>query len=415
MTTLSDKLKSLGVQMGAKNLLNPSTTKIMTLEEATGGHILETINGETFIVDTIIAAKSTVPHPTLNISPSFTGLSRWINNSSLNDISLEQICFVDIETTGLSGGSGTFAFLVGAGRFDKDTFLTRQFFLRDPSEENAQLTAFDEFIAPCRALVTFNGKSFDAPIINARFTIQGWRSPLLGLIHIDLLHLARRLWPNRLPSRTLGNLEIQILNSSRTEQDIPGWMIPQIYMDYLHYGDSSPMKQVFYHNLQDVITLAKLLNYTSHLLAEPLSGIIEYGVDLIAIARLFEDIGDTMLAADLYFQGLDYELPKNIMLDAIHRLSLIHKRKQNYAEAVILWERAAQHQYLEAYIELAKYFEHHVQEYSSALYWTESAIEIVNSDPNIYKKEIIENLNHRFKRLNRLQGKQSTTSTDASI
>jgi uncharacterized protein YprB with RNaseH-like and TPR domain len=415
MTSLSDKLKSLGVQMGAKNIPAPSFSKAMSLEEATGGFILETINGETFIVDTPIAANSTAPHPALNIPPSFTGLAKWINNSKLNDLSLEQFSFVDIETTGLSGGSGTFAFLIGAGRFENDVFLTRQFFLRDPSEENAQLTAFEEFIAPCHVLVTFNGKSFDAPIINSRFTIQGWRSPLPDLIHIDLLHLARRLWPNRLPSRTLGNLEIQILNTSRTEQDIPGWMIPQIYMDYLHYGDTSPMKQVFYHNLQDVITLAKLLNYTSHLLSEPLSGIIEYGVDLIAIARLFEDIGDTTLAADLYFQGLDYELPKNIMLDAIHRLSLIHKRNQEYTEAVILWERAAQHQYLEAYIELAKYFEHHVQEYSSALYWTESAIEIVRSEPGIYKKETIESLQHRLERLNRLQGKQTTTTTNAPV
>ncbi len=399
--------------MGAKNIPAPSTTRITTLEEATGGCIFETINGETFIKDTTIPARSTAPHPALNISPSFTGMSRWINNSKLNDISLEQICFVDIETTGLSGGSGTFAFLIGAGKFEKDVFLTRQFFLRDPSEENAQLTAFEEFIAPCLALVTFNGKSFDAPIINARYTIQGWRSPLLDLIHIDLLHLARRLWQNRLPSRTLGNLEIQILNTSRTEQDIPGWMIPQIYMDYLHYGDASPMRQVFYHNLQDVITLAKLLNYTSHLLSEPLSGMIEYGEDLIAIAKLFEDIGDTMLAADLYFQGLDYKLPKNIMLDAIHRLSLIHKREQNYSEAVTLWKRAAQHNYLEAFIELAKYFEHHVQEYSSALYWTESAIEIVNSESGIYKKEITESLLHRLERLNRLQTKQNTTDSDA--
>ncbi len=412
MTTLSDKLKSLGVHIGANNLPASPHNKAVPIEEAIRGLVLETINGEAFIVDTLIPAIDTFPHPTINSTKSIHGLAKWINNPILNEFSAEQFCYVDIETTGLSGGSGTFAFLIGAGKYDGESFVIRQFFLRDPSEEFAQLTAFEQFIAPCRALVTFNGKSFDAPIINSRFTIQGWRSPLLDLIHLDLLHLARRLWPKRLPSRTLGNLEIQILNTTRTEQDIPGWMIPQIYMDYLHSGDAYPLKQVFYHNLQDVIALSKLFNHTSHLLSEPLSSAIEYGADLIALAILFEDIGDPMLAADLYFQGLDYELPENIMLEAIHRLSLIHKRRQNFSDAIILWERAAQYHYIEAFIELAKYYEHHVQEYPSALYWTESALEIVLSKPGGQDKEILKTLEHRLNRINRLIAKQNKQNTD---
>lgn len=411
MTTLSDKLKSLGVQIGTKNFPAAPSEKVMSLDEAIDGNIFDTVNGQAYIVDTNFPAIDTFPHQKLISTNSINGLAKWMNNSKLNDFSRDEFCFIDIETTGLSGGAGTFAFLIGAGKYVGETFLLRQFFLRDPSEESAQLTAFEQFIAPCHSLVTFNGKSFDAPIINSRFTIQGVRSPLPDLIHIDLLHLARRLWAKRLPSRTLGNLEIQILNTQRTDQDIPGWMIPQMYMDYLHFGDASPLKQIFYHNQQDILALVKLFNYTSYLLSEPLSNLIEYGVDLIALAKLFEDIGDTSLAADLYFRGLDFELPETTMLEAIHRLSLIHKRKQNFSEAISLWERAAQYRYIDAYIELAKYFEHHVQEYASALYWTESAIEIIISDEGTQKNESLDELHHRSKRLNRLINKQNIPNT----
>lgn len=408
MTTLSDKLKSLGVQIGPKNLPESPSEKSMSIEQAIGGNSIETLNGETFVVDTNFPTIATFPQQNPNLTMSFAGLAKWLNNPGLIDFSAEQFCFIDIETTGLSGGAGTFAFLIGAGKYQGESFLLRQFFLRDPSEETAQLTAFEQFIAPCHSIVTYNGKSFDAPIINSRFAMHGVKSPLPQLIHIDLLHLARRLWQNRLPSRTLGNLEIQILNTPRTEQDIPGWMIPQIYMDYLHYGDAKPLKNVFYHNQQDIIALVQLFNYTSNILSEPLSNIIEYGVDLIALAKLYEDIGDISLAADLYFRGLEYELPETIMLEAIHRLSLIHKRQHNFAEAISLWEHAAQFQFIEAFIELAKYYEHHVQEYPSALYWTESAIEIVRSETQSQGSDKLTELYHRSQRLNRLINKKTS-------
>lgn len=411
MSTLSEKLKSLGVHIGAKELQETPQNKVMTIEEATGGCNFETINGETFVVDTLVPAESTFPVHDFDSTKCIAGLAKGLNIPPVNDNSLDQFCFVDIETTGLSGGAGTFAFLIGAGKYEGDSLLIRQFFLRDPSEELAHLSAFEQFLLPCCSLVTYNGKSFDAPVINSRFTIHGEHSPLTELIHIDLLHLARRLWPNRLPSRTLGNIETQILNTTRTDQDIPGWMIPQLYMDYLHFGDAFPLKQVFYHNLQDVISLSKLLNHVSNLLSEPRSNVMEYGVDLIALAKLFESIGDTSLAAELYFRGLDYEMPESIMLEAIHRLSLIHKRQQNYSEAISLWQRATRYKYIEAFVELAKYFEHHVQEYPSALYWTESAITVMLSESATYKKDTLNNLYHRSKRLHRLLAKQNSPDT----
>jgi len=145
----------------------------------------------------------------------------------------EEIRTVDTETTGLAGGSGTYTFMVGIGRFEGDEFRLAQFFLRDPSEEAAQLAAIEKFLAPCQAVVSFNGKSFDLPLLNSRYLINGCPPPLAGAAHIDLLHLSRRLWRARLPSRTLGNLEAKILGLTRAQQDVPGWMIPDLFLDRL--------------------------------------------------------------------------------------------------------------------------------------------------------------------------------------
>jgi tetratricopeptide (TPR) repeat protein len=264
--------------------------------------------------------------------------------------------------------------------------------MRDPVEEPAQLLALEEFLAPCQALVTFNGKSFDAPLLNTRYLIHGWRSPLLERSHVDLLHLARRLWRDRLPSRTLGNLEIQILGSERTEEDIPGWAIPQMYFDYLRSGDPTPLKSVFYHNAMDVVSLAALFNHMASLLANPGESPIEHGVDLIALARLYEDLGEIDAAVELYLHGLDFEdhstspiapefrLTRSALLDAIQRLAMIHKHRDDYETAVTLWEKAAGYQHIQAHIELAKFYEHRLRDYQVALSWSKSALDLVNSE-----------------------------------
>ena len=165
----------------------------------------------------------------------------WADEPRFLDLDLEHFAFIDTETTGLAGGTGTYTFLIGVGRFEKDEFRLVQFFLTNPGEETAQLAAFSEFIAPCEAVVSFNGKSFDIPLINTRFIINRWPSPLTGLAHLDLLHLARRLWKARLSGCTLGDLETHILGMKRSEHDVPGWMIADLYFDYLHTGDSRPL------------------------------------------------------------------------------------------------------------------------------------------------------------------------------
>ncbi len=346
-------------------------------------------------------------------------LAAWAREPLLPEIDPHAIAFLDTETTGLSGGTGTLAFLIGIGRFIGDTFHLVQYFLPDPGEEPAQLDAVEQFLAPCAALVTFNGKSFDIPLLNTRFAMHGWRKPYDGYAHIDLLHLSRRLWRDRLPSRTLANLEVQILGAARTEEDIPGWIIPQMYREYLLTGDPEPLQRIFYHNAMDILSLAALFTYVSNVLEDPVRIDLQHGSDILALARLFEDLGATTTATHLYLRGLEHSdadterIPRQLYLDAIQRLATIHKHQDQQDEAIQLWEKAAHHSHLEAHIELAKYYEHQLRNYPAAIEWTESAIRVVKSPgyPAYQRRLQLPELQHR---LNRLQRKASRFTAGSS-
>jgi uncharacterized protein YprB with RNaseH-like and TPR domain len=416
MPSISDKLKSLGVEVGAENLPPPSPRKSYSIEKALGGQPLLTRQGETFVVEERRTTGSLHGQASLEISARLHALADWAGEAHIGELSAQDFAFLDTETTGLSGGTGTYAFLVGVGRFEDQNFHLAQFFLRDPSEEPAQLFALEEFLAPCKAIVTFNGKTFDLPLLKTRYILQGLQAPFGNLAHLDLLQLARRLWRNRLTSRTLANLEAQILGTTRGQEDVPGWDIPRLYMQYLRDGDPEPLKNVFYHNAMDVISLAALMNHMANMLDDPIGVGGEYGVDLIALAELFESMGRLDTATRLYIHGLEHEdaqtqrFPKHILLRAIQRLALIYKRRENWKEAVGLWQQAARHGHLEAYLELAKCYEHRFSDYDEAIRWTQLALELVenptmdqsSSALSIYEhRRWLDDLTHRLARLNR--------------
>jgi len=415
MQSLSDKLKSLGVKVGAGDLPAPRPSDLNTIEQVLAGRWLPTSQGETFIVEERFPPGHWHGSRPLGMTASLDRLADWAGYDAIRTMPAGSIAFIDTETTGLSGGTGTYTFLIGAGRFEGEDFHLVQFFMRDPTEEPAQLMALEEFLAPCQAIVTFNGKSFDVPLLTARYIAQGWRPPFGSLAHIDLLHLSRRLWRDRLPSRTLANLEVQILGAARTQEDVPGWMIPELYFDFLRDGDARPLKRVFYHNAMDVVSLASLLNHTASLLNDPVGQGSEFGVDLIALAKLFEDLGDTNTAARLYLHSLEHEdaktrrMPKSALLEAIQRLALIHKHREEWQEAIHLWEEGARYSHLDAFVELAKCYEHRLKDLNLAVYWTKSAIELlqvtsVNSGETLVlsdyeRREWLSNLERRLIRL----------------
>jgi len=404
MPSLSDKLKSLGVTIGTDGVeLHKKPPKYPIEKVVINGEEIETPFGQTFVINETYLKDPRKRDTHLSFSASLINLSTWIGDPYLVKRKPESFIFLDTETSGLAGGTGTYAFLIGIGQFTSEGFQLTQFFMRDPYEEPAQLAALQSALADCEVLITYNGKSFDVPLLNSRFIVNGETPPLNSFTHVDLLHIARRIWRDRLASRTLGSIESEILELPRTEEDIPGWMVPTIYFDYIKSGDARPITNVLYHNAMDIISLASLLNHISEMLDDPHGGMIEDGIDLISMGKIFEDMGEFDAAAECFERGLNYELPDNIQKLAFQRWSIMEKRRDNLEKSISLWQIAAEFKEIYAHEELAKVYEHKRRDLEQAILWTGLAMEIINSpeypviDREIWKPK----LEHRMKRLQR--------------
>ncbi|MFZ5904600.1 MAG: ribonuclease H-like domain-containing protein [Chloroflexota bacterium] len=401
MPSLADKLKALGVKVGTADLTPPKPAGRVPIHEIVPSDFRRTARGEAFVSEQIFSADYRHGTQPLTILHPLETIAAWARDPLLSSLPLSSFAFLDTETSGLSGGTGTYAFLVGAGHFEGDDFRLAQFFLRDPSEEPAMLEAMIEFLAPCKALVTFNGKAFDAPLLNTRYALHSIPSPIKEFSHLDLLPLARRLWRDRLPSRALKYLEENILGLPRTSEEVPGYEIPFLYFDYLRTGDATPLKGVFYHNAMDVVSMAALLRHMASILHDPFSGNVEHGLDFISLGKLFEDMRQWDLAARLFEHGLTHELSEADFGSAVERLAHLQKRRGDVGEAVRLWEGAAAQGHIYAHVELAKHFEHRVRDLDEATRWARSALELVKSSelPAYVKKHWKQELDHRLARL----------------
>ena len=406
MPSLSDKLKSLGVKPAAEIKPPAAGKKRQPLEELLGGRWISTRRGEAFVVEQIFSTEYRHGVVPIHMTTPLDTLAAWARDERLSSLELSQFAFLDTETSGLSGGTGTYAFMVGVGRFvavanGEMEFHLSIFFMHDPAEEPALLEALADFLAPCASLVTFNGKAFDAPLLRTRYALNSIPCPFDGFSHIDLLPLARRLWRDRLPSRALKYLEEHIMSAPRTSEEVPGYEIPWLYFDFLRTGDAAPLKGVFYHNAMDVVAMAGLLNLTAQMLSDPHGSELEHGLDVIALARLFEDLNRWEDAALLYERGLKTVLPEADFGRAIQRLSALQRRRGDLSTAVRLWEQAAAEGHIFAHVELAKYYEHSRRDPAAALEWTLTAVQHVESAdlPPYIRKHWMEELEHRLSRL----------------
>ncbi|NWF63719.1 MAG: ribonuclease H-like domain-containing protein [Chloroflexi bacterium] len=405
MSSLTDKLKSLGVKM-ANTLPAPPGSESRSIDSVVAGSFFSSPKGETFIAEQIY--DSSYSHGKFPVLSSFplSFISQWANDPRINQMPISRFAFLDTETSGVSGGTGAYAFLVGAARFIDDKFVLRQFFLRDPAEEPAMLEALINFLASCEGLVTFNGKAFDAPLLVTRYSLHRIPVPFKNYAHIDLLPLARRLWRDRLPSRALKYLEEHVMGFTRTSQEVPGYEIPWLYFDYLRTGDARPLGGVFYHNAMDVVAMAALLAHISEMLADPYDGCVEHGLDFIALGKLFEDLGHWDEAARLFERGLELGLEESDFGVAVKRLSILQKRRGDLDRAVGLWKAAAEKGHVYAHIELAKYYEHTLRDAQSAMKWAVSARAAVEQSglPAYVRNHWLREIERRLDRLARKAG-----------
>jgi uncharacterized protein YprB with RNaseH-like and TPR domain len=401
---IQDKLQFF-VRKGTSHLPppKPASASSHSIDSVVEGMFLPTRRGDVFIVEQTF--KADYRHGLSSIFCSFplSLIAQWSNDSRLADITLSRFAFLDTETSGLAGGTGTYAFMVGIGRFVEDEFILRQFFMRDPAEESAMLEAIANFLAPAEALVTFNGKAFDAPLLTTRYRLHHIPVPHKGYAHLDLLPLARRLWRDRLESRALKYLEEHILGMTRSMEEVQGYEVPWLYFDYLRTGDARPLAGVFYHNAMDVVAMAALLTHVNEMMENPYEGSVEHGLDFIALGKLFEDLGHWEEAARLFERGLELGLTEADFGLAVKRLSILQKKRGDFAEALRLWETAAANGHIYAHIEIAKYYEHKCRDVESALRWTRSAREHVEQAdlPSYVRKHWLEEISHRLARLDR--------------
>lgn len=409
--SLTEKLKSLGVKVGAADLrpASPLPGAGVPVQSVVDGRFVLTPRGETFVAEQTFPAGYRHGQTPLACAAPLDGIAAWAQASSLAETPLEAFVFLDAETSGLAGGTGTYAFMVGLGRFlsaDSETdgqmaFRVEQYFMRDPSEEPALLEALAEALTPAQVLVTFNGRAFDAPLLVTRYRLHSIPVPFEDDFHLDLLPLARRLWRDRLPSRALKYLEETILLAPRTSEEVPGYEIPYLYFDYLRTGDAAPLKGVFYHNAMDIVALAALTSHVSAVLHDPFAGRVQHGLDFIALAKLFEDLGRWDLSARLYERGLEGDLPEPDFWEAVRRLSRLERRRGDLEAAVCLWEQAAAQGHVYACVELAKHFEHRLHDPAAALNWTLRAMECLRaaSLPPYVAGHWAAELDHRLRRL----------------
>jgi uncharacterized protein len=408
--SLSDKLKSLGVQLGVRDLVpsrSVSQPAAYPIETAVPGEFWQSSTGPVYVAHEAYPADYQQGMCTLRPCSTLFNIGRWADDGLVGHLPHDQFAFLDTETTGLAGGTGTYAFLVGAGKFDGETFRLVQFFMRDPTEEAALLESLSAFLDGCHALVTFNGKAFDVPLLSTRFKLNGIASPLEGMAHLDLLLLARRLWRRRLPSRSLGYLEAHVLGVGRTEEDVPGWYIPEMYFQYLRSGDARPLQGIFYHNAMDILSLSALLNLTGLWLESPLEH-IEDALDIMSAATLFEDLGQQDLASRLYAKSLERDLPPDVWHQTLERLAVLHRKLGQIDDAVTLWQQAAREQHPYAYVELAKYYEHRCRDYEQAERWTVDALALIQQMrlSRYERREWKAQLEHRLRRIRLKMGRK---------
>ncbi len=283
------------------------------------------------------------------------------------------LAFLDIETTGLAEGAGTYAFLVGLARLDREALRLYQVFMRSPSEERALLQVVTDLLRGAEGLVTFNGRSFDLPILHSRYRMARlalpWPEGPAGRaprVHLDLLLPARRIFRGRLESCSLGSLEEHILGVERSFLDIPGWRIPSVYHDYLRGADPSVLQPILEHNAHDVLSMVTLATWLARFLRDPFgeSG-AHHGAEYLALGRLYEQQGDRQAAVAAYRSALLLALPPAARDRAWKQLSSLLKREGAWTEAVEIWEALVERpgdRPLYAYVELAKYYEHRCQD-----------------------------------------------------
>jgi len=428
-----ERLRKIGVRRGARELIQVPEQKPAQEIVDLPGEAVETPFGPAW-ARTVRYPLRKRPELVELLAAEPEALAALGRDVGLERLQPSRAAFVDTETTGLSLGAGTYTFLIGVGTYELGThnalrgaepaagdFVVRQYFMRHPGEERAQLYLVEEALGACTGIVSFNGRAFDLPLIQSRFILARAPFPLAGAPHLDLLPAARRIWRARYQSCTLGNLERNVLGYQRTADDVPGWMIPEIYREYYRTGAADEMlARVFYHNLEDITSMPALGSRMVRLFRP---GGMEYNaselhpLEWLSLARCYRDLSWEEAGIAAYRAALDGPLAGIERLQALRELGYLYKRAGRRAEAAALWEEwigTIPGDELTPYLELAKHHEWHTFDLVAARGWAAWALQIAEAwSSDSVREEVVAQLRHRLARLERkLAG--AATPDDAS-
>jgi len=318
--------------------------------DALGGRLVSNTFGRALVIDR--RYESDRYHGTLRVgdcevsdSDGLRLLDPGLPARDGNSERCRRTLFVDLETTGLSGGAGTVAFLVGCGWFDMGAFQVRQFLLTSYAAERALLTAVAECFDDCALLVTYNGKTFDVPVMETRWMFHRLRMPLESVRHFDMLHPARRLWRTRRAGADdgeggcgLGTLE-RVLCDVRRVGDVPGMEIPARYFQFLRTGDANPLEPVLEHNRLDLISLAAVTAHAVRLVEQG-SDACRDAAESLGLGKVLERAGGMERAIPCYQRAADDpSAPIDIVAESLYRLGLRLRRARRFVEAADVWRR----------------------------------------------------------------------------
>ena len=337
--SISDQLSFLKDRTGGEGFLKPRPAVPRNLPE---GRVEENVHGSHYVIREVFDAghyhgNIRVGRLCLDHLATLLDLARCKHESLERD----RIIFLDTETTGIQGGAGMCPFLIGVGFFRGDEFHVVQYFMRDFNEEPSMLLALGRMLGEFDLIVTYNGKTFDLPLVDNRFILSRMEKPFGHMSHFDLLFTARRLWRNGHGSCRLTALEHKLIQFIRGP-DIHGSMIPRAYFDYLNHFDAARLASVFSHNVYDILSLAGLtIHACDRVVTEPAP--LDDALDVYSLGKMFDRVRNRPKAIECYELALRSVLPTILGVRALERLSILYRRVGEHARSLGICKRLMDH------------------------------------------------------------------------
>ena len=324
-------------------------------------------------------------------------------DDAFKDLDLSTALFIDLETTGLSGGSGVIPFNVGMGYYRDDKFMVGQYFLGELAEEERMIQELADFFKEMdfQSVVTYNGKSFDIPLLETRFILQRQPFVLSELPHLDFLFPARRLWSHKYENCRLFHLALNVVQTGRTE-DIPSAEIPWRYFQYLQTGNYDLIEPILYHNQEDILSLLGLVVIGAQIFSEDPELCIGDAMDFYGAGKVMASAGDIEKSVQFFQKALDGKLTDEVSVETKKRLSFHFKKHQDWDSAVPIWKEMTSTTVvtpaqLFSFRELAMHFEHRLKNLKEAKRIAEEGFVLSTGVSSFYERDF----SYRLDRLRR--------------